>query len=86
MIENGAPRILNTILLSITLAALGFIGTISYNSSIALAELKGAQMTRAEIESKLAEVRTTQASTDKDLQQMKIDIAKLFTRPIDTRP
>lgn len=68
---------INTILLWITIGALGFIGTISYSTAINMAKLEGSQMTRGEIEAKLAEVRTKQSSIEKDIFQMKIDFAKI---------
>lgn len=72
---------LNTILLWITLGVLGFIGTISFTTALSMAEMKGSQMTRSEVESKLAEVRTRQSSIEKDIMQMKLDYAERYPRP-----
>lgn len=71
---------INTILLYVTLGALGFIGTVTYTTSLSMAEMKGSQMTRSEVESKLAEVRTKQSSIEKDIIQMKIDYAERFPK------
>jgi hypothetical protein len=68
---------LNTILLWATLAGLGFIATITYNNAIALSEMRGANVSRSELELKLTEVRNEQARLMVELQQLKLDVVRV---------
>lgn len=72
---------LNTILLWVTLGVLAFVGVTSWNNSIQLAEMHGSQITRTEVESKLAQVQASIIATDKDVIQLKLDISQLQPRP-----
>lgn len=74
--ENTVKN-LNTILLWVTIAGLGFIGATSFNNSIALAKMEGSQMTRGEVEAKLAEVRSIQMVLEKDIAGIRLEVAKL---------
>lgn len=66
---------LQTILLWVTLGALGFIGTATWSNSLALARLEGASMGRPEIEQKLSDIKAIQAATDVEIVKLKIQVA-----------
>lgn len=68
---------LNTILLWVAIAGLGFIGATSFANAVALARMEGSQVTRTEVEAKIAEVRVVQVTLEKDILQIKLDLAKL---------
>lgn len=75
-ITKQAARNLNTILLWVLLAVLGAIGAITWNSSIAIAEMKGSLVTRAEVETKIAEVKAMYSAQQTDLIALKLALAE----------
>lgn len=71
-----ALKNMNSIMLFIVLAVLGFLGNIGWNNSITLAEMKGGIVTKSELEAKLAEIRTSQLALEKDLTALKLALAE----------
>lgn len=68
---------LNTLLVSISLAVMVWVGNTSYNNAIKLAEIGGSLMSRAEIEAKLAINSTEIKRLDVQIQEVKLEISKL---------
>lgn len=78
MEEPTQPRNnLNTILLSIVLGVVGFIGWQVWACSLQIASMQASVVPRAEIESKLAGVATEQARLAQGQTQLTLDIAEL---------
>jgi hypothetical protein len=56
---------------------LGFVGYQSYNNAIQVAALVAAQITRPEIDLKIAEVKTEQAHEEGQLVELQLRLATL---------
>lgn len=71
-----AAKNLNSIMLFVVIAILSWMANASWNNSITLAEMKGGLVTKTELETKLAEIRTSQLSLEKDLTALKLALAE----------
>lgn len=77
MLADSPRKNLNTILLFIVLAVLGWTGNTTWKNTIKLAEIGSSLVTRPEMEGKLLSIET-------DLQKIKMDILTL--QVINSRP
>lgn len=68
---------LNSILSSIVLAVLLWVGNGTWQNSLRLAEISGSIMPRQEIEAKLAATWTDLKRLDLEIQELKLEFSKL---------
>ncbi len=76
--KSGSTKAnLNTLLVSISLAVMLWMGNSTYNNSVKLAELSGTLMSRQEFEAKMAFEQTEVKRLDLKIQEVVLEIAKL---------
>jgi hypothetical protein len=81
--ENDAiaqGRSLNTVLLSVVIAIGGFLAVCVVNLLVNVGQIQATQITRPELETKLADIRLEQGALRKDLVDLQMHMTRIDDR------